>query len=33
MGVPFTVVEKDDGGKETILGFDRGKIDAALGLV
>lgn len=33
MGVPFTVIEKDDGTKETILGFDRSRIDAALGLV
>ena len=30
MGVPFTVVEKDDGSKATILGFDRGKINEAL---
>ncbi len=32
MGVPFTVIEKQDGTKVTILGFDRGKIDQALGL-
>ena len=32
MGVPFTVITKDDGSKETILGFDRAKIDSALGL-
>lgn len=32
MGVPFTVITKDDGTKETILGFDRSRIDAALGL-
>ena len=32
MGVPFTVITKDDGSKETILGFDRSRIDAALGL-
>ena len=31
MGVPFTVITKDDGSKETILGFDRSKIDSALG--
>ena len=31
MGVPFTVIT-DDGSKETILGFDRTKIDSALGL-
>ena len=30
-GVPFTVVEKD-GKKETIMGFDKGKVDSVLGL-
>ncbi len=30
MGVPFTVITKDDGTRETILGFDRTRIDAAL---
>lgn len=30
MGVPFTVISYDDGSKETILGFDRAKIDSAL---
>lgn len=33
MGVPFTVIEKEDGAKVTILGFDRPRIDEALGLV
>lgn len=32
MGVPFTVITKDDGGQENILGFDRARIDAALGI-
>lgn len=32
MGVPFTVIDKDDGSKVTILGFDKGKIDEALGI-
>lgn len=32
LGVPFTIIEKDDGSEEAILGFDRPKIDAALGL-
>ncbi|MBI2039639.1 NrdH-redoxin [Candidatus Microgenomates bacterium] len=32
MGVPFTVITYDDGRKETILGFDRTRIDQALGL-
>jgi len=30
-GVPFVVVEKD-GKKETILGFDKGKINKILGI-
>jgi glutaredoxin len=32
LGVPFTVIETDDGKEEGILGFDRAKIDAALSL-
>jgi hypothetical protein len=32
LGVPFTIIEKEDGSIEEILGFDRPKIDAALGL-
>ena len=32
MGVPFTVIVKDDGTQVNILGFDRIKIDAALGI-
>jgi glutaredoxin 3 len=31
MGVPFSVVEKDDGSSEHILGFDRNKFQAVLG--
>ena len=30
MGVPFTVITKDDGSKVTILGFDKQKLDNAL---
>lgn len=30
MGVPFTVIHKDDGTSENILGFDKLRIDAAL---
>ena len=33
MGVPFTVIDKEDGERVTILGFDRPRIDEALGLV
>lgn len=32
MGVPFTVVTKDNGEKITIIGFDKGKIDEILQL-
>jgi glutaredoxin len=32
LGVPFTVITDDDGSEELILGFDRGRIDLALGL-
>jgi len=32
LGVPFTVVEKGDGMKETVVGFDRGRLNSLLGL-
>ncbi|HET7099162.1 MAG TPA: glutaredoxin family protein [Patescibacteria group bacterium] len=32
LGVPFTSITKDDGTKEGIVGFDRGKIDTILGI-
>lgn len=32
MGVPCTHIVKDDGQEERVLGFDKAKIDAALGL-
>jgi glutaredoxin 3 len=32
LGAPFTLVIKDDGTRESILGFDRGKIDSVLGI-
>ena len=32
LGVPFSIIEKEDGSVEGVLGFDRPKIDAALGL-
>jgi len=31
MGVPFTVIAKDNGQQVNILGFDKAKIDDALG--
>ena len=32
LGVPFTLITKDDGTKETIMGFDRGRLDSVLGI-
>ncbi|EKE05696.1 MAG: Glutaredoxin [uncultured bacterium] len=30
LGVPFTVIVKDDNTKETIVGFDKGKLEEIL---
>lgn len=30
LGVPFTVITKDEGTKENIIGFDQGKLDTIL---
>ena len=32
MGVPFSVIEKDDGSTVNILGFDRQRFETELGL-
>ena len=32
LGVPFVSVVKDDGTKETVVGFDKGKLNAILGI-
>ena len=32
LGVPFTVIVKDDGTRETVLGFDKNKLNEVLGL-
>lgn len=32
LGVPFTVITKDDGTKENVIGFDKGKFNSILGL-
>lgn len=32
LGVPFTIIEKEDGSETAILGFDKPKIDQVLGL-
>lgn len=32
MGVPFTVVTKDDGSHESVIGFDKGKLNSLLGI-
>jgi len=31
-GVPFIVIIKDDSTKETVIGFDKGKINSVLGI-
>jgi hypothetical protein len=33
LGVPFTLVSFDDGRRETVIGFDKGKIDSLLNLL
>lgn len=30
LGVPFTVITKDDGVKENVIGFDKGKLEKIL---
>lgn len=30
LGVPFTVITNDNGNKESIIGFDKGKFDKLL---
>lgn len=32
LGVPFTAIDKGDGTKETVVGFDKSKIEKVLGL-
>lgn len=32
LGVPFTVIVKDDGTKDSVIGFDKGKINQILGI-
>lgn len=32
LGVPFTIITRDDGTKEQFLGYDKAKLDQALGL-
>ncbi len=32
LGVPFSVIVKDDGAEDNVLGFDKGKLDKLLGL-
>lgn len=32
LGVPFTLVIKEDGGKETIIGFDKNRVNEVLGI-
>ena len=30
LGVPFVTITKDDGTKETVVGFDKGKLNSVL---
>jgi glutaredoxin len=30
LGVPFTVIQKDDGSRENVIGFDKGKLEQIL---
>lgn len=30
LGVPFTIITKNDGTEETVIGFDKGKLDTIL---
>ena len=32
MGVPFTVITKDNGTKENVVGFDKKRLDEILGI-
>jgi glutaredoxin len=32
MGVPFTSIVKEDGAKETVIGFDKTRINSILGI-
>lgn len=32
LGVPFSVITKDDGTKETVIGFDKGRLTQILGI-
>lgn len=32
LGVPFTLVSKDDGSKATIIGFDKNRVNEILGI-
>lgn len=31
LGIPFILIELQDGKKESVIGFDKGKIDSILG--
>ena len=32
LGVPFTIISLDNGTKENVLGFDKGKLNSLLGI-
>ncbi|MBI1863609.1 glutaredoxin family protein [Candidatus Woesebacteria bacterium] len=31
LGVPYVVITKDDGNRESVIGFDKGKLEGILG--
>lgn len=32
LGVPYTIIEKNDGSKEKVIGFDKGRLSSILGI-
>ena len=32
LGVPFILIIKDDGARDTVVGFDKGKLDSVLAI-
>jgi hypothetical protein len=32
LGVPYTVIVKDDGSKDSVIGFDKGRLTGILGI-
>jgi len=32
LGVPFTLIEKEDGKRETVIGFDKDRLNSLIGI-